>query len=227
MFTAEAKPQALHSSACPLRFGYTSPAGSTSETHCYPSNACPSGTEAPKHRQISSVDECVCKVGTDLDSLSHLTVASSCCTKVITHTNCMQTVSEQPAKLCVRNAQHYFATDKRCLCSSMSAWYTPQQGYGTRGSGKDATCSLCPAGTYSSGGSMEACIPCPFGFTSPAGATGKVQCQLTPQACPIGQWAPDTAVAEDECRCYPGFGGASMQGARCRRHTGACVGLMS
>jgi hypothetical protein len=93
-----------------------------------------------------------------------------------------------------------------------------QQGYGTRGSGKDATCSLCPAGTYSKGGNMEACVPCPFGFTSPVGATSKEQCQLTPQACPIGQWAPETAVAQDECRCYAGFGGEVwlLQGAlRC------------
>lgn len=56
---------------------------------------------------------------------------------------------------------------------------------------------------------MEACVPCPFGYTSAVGATSQEQCQLTPQACPIGQWAPETAVAPDECRCYAGFGGGS------------------
>lgn len=54
---------------------------------------------------------------------------------------------------------------------------------------------------------MAECTPCPFGNTSPVGATSKRECVVTPQACPIGQWAPADAVSKEHCVCYPGFGG--------------------
>lgn len=122
-------------------FGYTSAAGATSDTQCYPTNACPAGTEEPAHREISSVDECVCRPGFGLSS-------------------------------------------------------TP-----------GAKCSLCPSGTYSPGGSLDQCRQCPFGTVSRAGATHRRECELSPQACPIGQWAPEDAVSREQCVCYPGYGG--------------------
>jgi hypothetical protein len=84
-----------------------------------------------------------------------------------------------------------------CVCKS---------GYGSpTGTG---ICRLCGAGTYSAGGTMEDCKPCPFGTTSAEGSAAKEQCQVpVQQACPIGQWAPEGAVSAEECRCYTGFGG--------------------
>lgn len=78
-------------------------------------------------------------------------------------------------------------------------------GYGS--STGSAPCQLCPSGSYSEGGDLEACRPCPFGFKSAPGACGLHECVRTPQACPIGQWAPNDAVSQDQCACYPGFGG--------------------
>lgn len=118
-----------------------SPDGSSSESACYTTNACPAGTEP--HRSIdapSALSDCVCKSG-----------------------------------------------------------YGSPTGTGI--------CRLCPANTYSTGGTMEDCKKCPFGTTSAEGSTSKDQCRSVPQACPLGQWAPPDAVSAEECRCYKGFGG--------------------
>lgn len=32
----------------------------------------------------------------------------------------------------------------------------------------------------------------------------------SPQACPIGQWAPEGSMTKDQCICYPGFGGGYL-----------------
>lgn len=79
-------------------------------------------------------------------------------------------------------------------------------GYGASSDGS-RSCQLCSVGTYSVGGSLEQCKPCAFGTTSAAGSTSQKQCQRSPQACPIGQWAPENAVSKEQCICYPGFGG--------------------
>lgn len=71
-------------------------------------------------------------------------------------------------------------------------------------------CRLCPVGTFSMGGSMEDCRPCPFGQTSAPGAISLDRCVPAAQACPVGQIAPPDAVSPAECGCLPGFGG------RCR-----------
>lgn len=78
-------------------------------------------------------------------------------------------------------------------------------GFGSS-SGK-GVCTLCPAGTFSDGGSMEDCKPCPFGFTSAPGACGIHECRPVVHACPIGQWAPMGSTSPADCRCYRGFGG--------------------
>jgi len=78
-------------------------------------------------------------------------------------------------------------------------------GYGsTTGTG---ICRLCPAGTFSRGGSMEDCRTCPFGYTSREGARDATECERVEQACPIGQKAPPDAVSVQQCHCYRGFGG--------------------
>lgn len=43
-------------------------------------------------------------------------------------------------------------------------------------------CSLCPVGTWSSGGDTNPCIPCDFGYTSPEGATCAEECY------PVNAW---------------------------------------
>lgn len=70
------------------------------------------------------------------------------------------------------------------------------------------TCTPCPIGTYSPGGTMEPCTPCDFGTTSPPGSTSSSQCQPVAAKCPGGQIAPVGAVSAAECVCQPGFGGA-------------------
>lgn len=78
-------------------------------------------------------------------------------------------------------------TQADCVCKA---------GYGSpTGSG---ICRMCPAGTYSEGGTMEDCKPCAFGMTS---SSGSEQCtRAVEQSCPIGQWAPPDALSKDECR---------------------------
>lgn len=73
-----------------------------------------------------------------------------------------------------------------------------------------APCHLCPAGTYSDGGSLEDCKPCPFAQTSAPGACGVNECKPVIHPCPIGQFAPMGAVSQDQCSCYPGFGGEQV-----------------
>lgn len=55
---------------------------------------------------------------------------------------------------------------------------------------------------------MEDCKPCPFGYTSRAGAYTAEECQRITQPCPVGQIAPPDAVSAQQCGCLPGYGGA-------------------
>ena len=79
----------------------------------------------------------------------------------------------------------------------------------------DCTCHLCPIGTYSEGGNMEDCRPCPFGFTSAAGSNSSAQCVPADQPCPVGQIAPPGAVSADQCGCIPGYGGGATPKDAC------------
>lgn len=74
------------------------------------------------------------------------------------------------------------------------------------------TCTRCPIGTYSPGGTKESCTPCGFGSTSPPGSTSSSQCQPVAVTCPSGQIAPVGAVSAAQCACQPGFGGACCCG---------------
>jgi hypothetical protein len=72
-----------------------------------------------------------------------------------------------------------------------------------------SSCSLCPVGSWSSGGSLSSCLPCPFGTTSPAGAFDPGFCYATDQ-CPPGTRPPVglNISSPSECICRPGFGGS-------------------
>lgn len=86
-----------------------------------------------------------------------------------------------------------FDLDEDCVC---------KPGFG--GVPGTNRCQRCPAGTFAVGGDMEDCKSCPFGYTSD---DGDVSCRVDKRPCPVGQWAPDDATSEEECRCYRGFGG--------------------
>lgn len=83
-------------------------------------------------------------------------------------------------------------------------------------------CHLCPAGTYGKGGSLEDCVPCPFGYTSAPGTTSWKGCVPAAQECPVGQLAPLGAVSKEECGCLPGHGGKSAEHLQHLR-PGCCV----
>lgn len=100
-----------------------------------------------------------------------------------------------------------------CLTSSAPFFVPLPSGFGSE-NGK-GICTLCPVGTFSEGGTMEDCRPCPFGFTSAAGACGIQECRPLVHACPIGQWAPFGAASAEECRCYKGFGGGETPTDAC------------
>ena len=68
-------------------------------------------------------------------------------------------------------------------------------------------CALCAAGTYSTGGSMEPCMPCEFGKTSPVGADSAAKCFDKAAPCPSGMLAPPNATGAEQCVCKPGYGG--------------------
>jgi hypothetical protein len=70
----------------------------------------------------------------------------------------------------------------------------------------EGICRLCPEGTFSTGRTMEDCKPCPFGTTSAAGIDDSEKCVPVAQACPVGMFAPENAVAPQQCQCYPGYG---------------------
>jgi hypothetical protein len=75
------------------------------------------------------------------------------------------------------------------------------------GSGSATTpCIICPAGTFSPGGSYDGCLPCGFGLTSAEGTTTRDDCVPSKFSCPVGMGAAPGAVSADECACLPGFG---------------------
>lgn len=84
---------------------------------------------------------------------------------------------------------------KTCRCKA---------GYGST---SGSTCRICPVGSYAEGGTMDDCRPCPFGYTSRAGAESPHECVPESQPCPIGQIAPPGAVSAEVCACIPGYGG--------------------
>jgi hypothetical protein len=69
-------------------------------------------------------------------------------------------------------------------------------------------CAVCPVGTYSPGGTAEACIPCGFGLTSTASSIDFTDCYPLNLVCPPGMEifgaGPGASIAE--CQCKPGFG---------------------
>ena len=83
---------------------------------------------------------------------------------------------------------------------------------------KDA-CSICPAGTFSPGGSTQPCVPCGFGYSSPEGATTEALC-VPVNACPAGMKISGDGKARAfnmrDCVCQAGFGAVAGSGI-CRR----------
>lgn len=72
-------------------------------------------------------------------------------------------------------------------------------------------CSICPPGTWSSGGDTSPCVPCGFGYTSPEGATCAEECYPI-NACPPGTLMPKYgASSARECVCMPGERGRTQQ----------------
>ena len=101
------------------------------------------------------------------------------------------------------------------LCRFLSPTTQHQPGFGS--STGTAPCRLCPPSTYSAGGTLEECLPCPFGYTSAPGAKGIESCVKVAMKCPAGQIAPSDAVSPDECACLPGYGGGEKPTDACRR----------
>jgi hypothetical protein len=53
-------------------------------------------------------------------------------------------------------------------------------GYGTVSPGSTAACTICPAGTFSPGLTLNPCQSCGFGLFGSAGATSIAQCSICP-----------------------------------------------
>lgn len=78
---------------------------------------------------------------------------------------------------------------------------------------KDA-CTICPAGTFATGGDTQPCRPCKFGYTSPVGSTSEDQCYPT-NACPIGtvlETYADSPASVTDCVCKAGYGSSTGTG---------------
>jgi hypothetical protein len=69
------------------------------------------------------------------------------------------------------------------VCCHAAAAAAPA-GFGAGDSPSDP-CTLCPPGTFSEGKSLEKCMPCGFGMTSPAGSKAEDDCRPVNQ-CPAG-----------------------------------------
>ena len=89
-----------------------------------------------------------------------------------------------------------FAASQSCKC---------RPGYGT--SSGALPCELCPVSTYSEGGGIDKCKPCPFGYSSKPGAESIAECEKVYLSCPANQIAPPGAISAEACACLPGFGG--------------------
>lgn len=78
-----------------------------------------------------------------------------------------------------------------------------------------SSCSMCPVGSYSIGGTLNPCTMCNFGFTSPAGSSDSSFCYATDQ-CPPGTVVPEGLVGSSpaDCVCKPGFGGSECRRAK-------------
>lgn len=61
----------------------------------------------------------------------------------------------------------------------------PKPKLATGGNGPSDPCTLCPAGSYSPGRTLDRCVPCEFGTTSPVGSTRSRDCYPT-KMCPPG-----------------------------------------
>jgi hypothetical protein len=78
-------------------------------------------------------------------------------------------------------------------------------------------CTICPAGTYSLGKTLDKCIPCDFGMTSPVGSTSRDACYPA-KHCPAGtrvppsKYRPGYASSKGECKCKPGYGSTTGEG---------------
>lgn len=79
----------------------------------------------------------------------------------------------------------------------------------------EGTCRVCPAGTFSPGGTMEDCKACPFGKTSKPGSSSAAGCVSATQACPVGQVPTQNAVSQHQCGCLPGYGGEPSSTESC------------
>lgn len=86
-----------------------------------------------------------------------------------------------PAGTQFPDGRRQHASVDECVC---------KPGYGSATG--QAPCSLCPANTYSTGGTLEGCRPCAFGTTSNAGSTSEQACYSI-AACPAGTGAPAAA----------------------------------
>jgi hypothetical protein len=71
-----------------------------------------------------------------------------------------------------------------------------------------AGCAVCPVGTYSPGGTGQACVPCGFGLTSPASSADITDCYPLDLVCPPGMeiFGGGTGASIAECQCKLGFG---------------------
>jgi len=97
-------------------------------------------------------------------------------------------------------------------------------GYGVANlANPSAGCAVCPAGTYSPGGTVEACVPCGFGLTSPAASSSITDCYPLDLVCPPGMEIPGGGLGSstEECQCKPGFG--KLLRHQARHHHNACL----
>eukprot|EP00775_Hariotina_reticulata_P007566 gene7566-biopygen9370 len=207
----------------PCGFGRTSPAGSIDDSFCYNTNQCPPGTQPPAGVIGSSPAECICRPGfggnvlgtlcaecppgtfspgTNRDACLTCPFGTSSGAGTTTVNDCRPVAQECPAGMAAP-ADATSAAECGCLA-----------GHGVvNSSSSSAGCAVCPVGTYSPGGTVEACIPCGFGVTSLAGSSSQSDCYPLNLVCPPGMVIPGGGVTSssiEECQCKPGFGGPAV-----------------
>jgi len=173
-------------------FAFTSPAGSSAKSDCYAVNACPLGTEV--HRAVQtprSVSDCVCKAGYgaspestscrlcppntyasggDMDVCKDCPEGTSSEAGATGIKECIKVEPPPPKVPDCPSGTEYYEREREssaCVCKA---------GYGASKDGK--ACAVCAKGTYSPGGTMQECVPCPKnGKTSEEGSTSFQHCR--------------------------------------------------
>ena len=146
--------------------------------------------------------QCLCRPGTGRENATSICIQcesgtyspgndTSACTLCPANTTSPAGSTSSAHCYCPRENEVVHPDSEACVCAP---------GFGRAGAG--AGCTLCPEGTYNTGGGDDVCILCAAGYTAPAGSTAAGNC-----TCAGVNEQLDEGL--NRCVCLPGYGRAN------------------